>query len=130
MCFDQGFLLLSLSLLLIDGLGFRSIEYILLNEVHHLCAGKQYMSREKWCLVSAIKFLFGWRFDCWNFTTSFQFCCFGFLSSHSLQWRVWKWKKFRRVNWLSCCRAVGSSFKSPTESQICSAICQEAQEQY
>jgi len=36
MCFDQGFLLLSLSLLLIDGLGFRSIEYILLNEVHRV----------------------------------------------------------------------------------------------
>jgi hypothetical protein len=50
------------------------------------------MSREKWCLFSAIKFLFRWRSDCRNFITSFQFCCFGFLSSHSLQWRGWKWK--------------------------------------
>jgi hypothetical protein len=48
------------------------------------------MFRGKWCLFSAIKFLFGWRFDCWNFIIRFQFCCFGFLSSHSLQWRVWK----------------------------------------
>jgi hypothetical protein len=55
------------------------------------------MSREKWCLFSAIKFLFGWRSDCWNFNTSFQFCCFGFISSHSLQWRVWKWKSLEEL---------------------------------
>jgi hypothetical protein len=36
MCFDQG----SLSLSLIHGLGFRSIVYILLNEVHCVLGSK------------------------------------------------------------------------------------------